>query len=95
MSATPPRRLRACPGGPLLVDGDVELTDEDGTVHRSTRPVTAGVPVRRLRPCAVVRRQATSSSPPAGSERSPAGGGPGATGIMDTMRSESGCGSPT
>lgn len=41
MSATPPRRLRACPGGPLLVDGDVELTDEDGTVHRSTRPVTA------------------------------------------------------
>lgn len=34
-------RVRACPGGPLLVDGDVEVTAEDGTVHRSTRPVSA------------------------------------------------------
>jgi CDGSH-type Zn-finger protein len=34
-------RIRACPDGPLLVDGDVEMTTEDGVVHRSTRPVTA------------------------------------------------------
>lgn len=30
-----------CPGGPMLVRGDVVIEDGDGNRHRSTRPVTA------------------------------------------------------
>lgn len=30
-----------CPGGPLLLRGDHVVQDEDGTEHRTTRPVSA------------------------------------------------------
>jgi CDGSH-type Zn-finger protein len=30
-----------CPGGPLLLRGQHLVEDDDGTVHRTTRPVTA------------------------------------------------------
>lgn len=30
-----------CPGGPMLVRGDVVVEDEDGVPHRTTRPVSA------------------------------------------------------
>ncbi len=36
-----PARLTLCPGGPLLVRGEVEVQTEDGEVHASTRPVSA------------------------------------------------------
>ncbi len=44
---TAPRRpagrpdIVVCPGGPLLVRGDVVIEDEDGVRHESTRPVSA------------------------------------------------------
>lgn len=31
----------SCPGGPLLIRGDHEVEDEDGVVHRTSRPVSA------------------------------------------------------
>jgi CDGSH-type Zn-finger protein len=30
-----------CPGGPMLLRGEQLVTDDDGAVHRTTRPVTA------------------------------------------------------
>ncbi len=30
-----------CPGGPMLVRGMTEVTDDAGVVHRTTRPVVA------------------------------------------------------
>lgn len=30
-----------CPGGPMLVRGDVVIEDGDGRRHRTTRPVSA------------------------------------------------------
>ncbi len=39
-------------GGPMLLRGDVVVEDEDGVVHRSTRPV-----------CAVCRCGRTSRAP--------------------------------
>lgn len=30
-----------CPGGPMLVRGDVLIEDGEGRLHRSTRPVSA------------------------------------------------------
>lgn len=30
-----------CPGGPMLVRGDVTIQDAEGRVHHSDRPVTA------------------------------------------------------
>ena len=30
-----------CPGGPLLLRGEHLVEDDDGTLHRTTRPVTA------------------------------------------------------
>lgn len=30
-----------CPGGPLLLRGQHLVEDDDGTLHRTTRPVTA------------------------------------------------------
>ncbi|GAA4776960.1 CDGSH iron-sulfur domain-containing protein [Citricoccus nitrophenolicus] len=30
-----------CPGGPLLLRGDHVVQDEEGTEHRTTRPVSA------------------------------------------------------
>lgn len=30
-----------CPGGPMLLRGDHVVRDEDGTEHRTTRPVSA------------------------------------------------------
>jgi CDGSH-type Zn-finger protein len=30
-----------CPGGPALVRGELVVKDEDGTLHRTTRPVSA------------------------------------------------------
>ena len=30
-----------CPGGPMLLRGDHVVQDEDGTEHRTTRPVSA------------------------------------------------------
>lgn len=30
-----------CPGGPMLVRGDAVVQDEDGTEHRTVRPVSA------------------------------------------------------
>ncbi len=34
-------RLRMCPGGPVLVTGDVVVEAPDGSRHRTTRPVSA------------------------------------------------------
>lgn len=36
-----PVRLTLCPGGPLLVDGEAEVTGTDGESHRTSRPVSA------------------------------------------------------
>ncbi len=30
-----------CPGGPMLVRGAVEVTDDEGVAHQTTRPVVA------------------------------------------------------
>ena len=30
-----------CPGGPMLVRGEHEIEDDEGVVHRTTRPVSA------------------------------------------------------
>ncbi len=38
--ASPPR-LRLCPGGPLLVTGEVVVEAPDGSRHLTTRPVSA------------------------------------------------------
>lgn len=34
-------RVRVCPDGPVLVTGDVVVEADDGTLHPSTRPVSA------------------------------------------------------
>ncbi|MEU3109266.1 CDGSH iron-sulfur domain-containing protein [Streptomyces albidoflavus] len=50
MPSTPerPTRVRLDPdGGPLLVDGPVELVTEDGTTHFSHRPTVALCTCRR------------------------------------------------
>lgn len=33
--------ITLCPGGPMLVRGDVVVEDEDGVAHASRRPVSA------------------------------------------------------
>ncbi|WP_246081527.1 CDGSH iron-sulfur domain-containing protein [Nocardioides litoris] len=42
-SGRPERRadIVVCPGGPMLVRGDVVIETEDGVRHESTRPVSA------------------------------------------------------
>ena len=30
-----------CPGGPMLVRGEHDIEDDEGVVHRTTRPVSA------------------------------------------------------
>ncbi|MET9348799.1 CDGSH iron-sulfur domain-containing protein [Streptomyces termitum] len=42
-----PARVVPVDDGPLLVDGPVEITLPDGTVHRSERPVVALCRCRR------------------------------------------------
>ncbi|MGW2164489.1 CDGSH iron-sulfur domain-containing protein [Streptomyces nondiastaticus] len=42
-------RIRQEPGGPMLIDGPVEVVMEDGTVVRSDRPVVALCMCRRSR----------------------------------------------
>ncbi|MGW4487364.1 CDGSH iron-sulfur domain-containing protein [Amycolatopsis sp. NPDC004368] len=42
-----PRRVRVVPGGPLLVEGPVELQTPEGTVVRSDRFVVAVCACRR------------------------------------------------
>ncbi len=39
--ATADVEVELCPDGPMLVRGPVTVVDEDGTVTRSTRPVSA------------------------------------------------------
>jgi CDGSH-type Zn-finger protein len=34
-------RITLCPGGPMLVRGEVLVEDEQGVEHRTTRPVSA------------------------------------------------------
>ncbi len=34
-------QVRRCPGGPVLVTGDAVVVADDGTRHRTTRPVSA------------------------------------------------------
>ncbi|KNB54056.1 CDGSH iron-sulfur domain-containing protein [Streptomyces caatingaensis] len=46
--ARPARRVRQEPGGPLLIEGPVEVVTEDGT-KRSDRPVVALCMCRRSR----------------------------------------------
>ncbi|MGK5543888.1 CDGSH iron-sulfur domain-containing protein [Streptomyces sp. URMC 127] len=50
-SASEPRprapRVRQEPGGPMLIDGPVEVVTEDGTIVRSDRPVVALCTCRR------------------------------------------------
>lgn len=42
MSASSPHpSIELCPGGPMLVRGDATIRTEDGTVHRTHRPVSA------------------------------------------------------
>ncbi|MEW2355465.1 CDGSH iron-sulfur domain-containing protein [Spirillospora sp. NPDC029432] len=41
------RRVRVVPGGPILVEGPVEVTLEDGTVVRSDRFLVALCACRR------------------------------------------------
>ncbi|MFB4319619.1 CDGSH iron-sulfur domain-containing protein [Actinomadura sp. 21ATH] len=41
------RRVRVVPGGPILIEGPVEVTLEDGTVVRSDRFVVALCACRR------------------------------------------------
>ena len=36
-------RVRVCPDGPVLVTGDVVVEADDGTLHPSTRPVSAAM----------------------------------------------------
>ena len=43
------RRVTPVPGGPMLVDGPVEVQMPDGTLVRSDRPVVALCTCRRTR----------------------------------------------
>ncbi|HET6860012.1 MAG TPA: CDGSH iron-sulfur domain-containing protein [Streptomyces sp.] len=43
------RRVTQEPGGPLLIEGPVEVVTEDGTTVRSDRPVVALCTCRRSR----------------------------------------------
>ena len=36
-----PLRLKACPGGPVLVRGAAQVRTDDGVWHDTTRPVSA------------------------------------------------------
>ncbi|MCE7004830.1 CDGSH iron-sulfur domain-containing protein [Kibdelosporangium philippinense] len=45
--ASEPRRVVVVPNGPILIDGPVEITMEDGTVVRSDRFVVAMCACRR------------------------------------------------
>ena len=44
-----PRRVTPVPGGPMLVEGPVEVQLPDGSVVRSDRPVVALCTCRRSR----------------------------------------------
>lgn len=44
---TDARRVTPVPGGPILIEGPVEVELEDGTVVRSDRPVVALCACRR------------------------------------------------
>ncbi len=44
-----PRRVTVVPGGPVLVEGPVEVELPDGTLVRSDRPVVALCTCRRSR----------------------------------------------
>ncbi len=44
-----PRRVTPVPGGPVLVEGPVEVELPDGSVVRSDRPVVAVCTCRRSR----------------------------------------------
>ena len=44
-----PRRVTVVPGGPVLVEGPVEVEMPDGTVVRSDRPVVALCTCKRSR----------------------------------------------
>lgn len=46
---TEPRRITPVPGGPVLVEGPVEVQLPDGSVVRSDRPVVALCTCRRSR----------------------------------------------
>ena len=46
---TEPRRVTPVPGGPMLVEGPVEVQLPDGSVVRSDRPVVALCTCRRSR----------------------------------------------
>lgn len=41
MSAPEHPDVVVCPGGPILLRGDHVVQDEDGTLHPTTRPVSA------------------------------------------------------
>lgn len=42
MSQPPrPMRITLCPGGPMLIRGAAVVEAEDGTLHETTRPVSA------------------------------------------------------
>nr|WP_311765516.1 CDGSH iron-sulfur domain-containing protein [Streptomyces zingiberis] len=59
------RRVRQVPGGPMLVEGPVEVVMEDGTVARSDRFTVALCTCRRSRSrpwCDTSHRRRTRSS---------------------------------
>lgn len=37
----PEVQIVCCPSGPMLVRGAIEVTDDEGVVHATTRPVVA------------------------------------------------------
>ncbi len=41
LSVSPGCSITMCPGGPILVRGDVTVEAEDGEIYRSHRPVSA------------------------------------------------------
>ncbi len=64
-----PRRVWHERGGPILVEGPVEIVGEDGTVVRSDRPVVALCACRRSRTfpfCDTSHRKRVKNTPSQG-----------------------------
>ncbi|GHF28512.1 hypothetical protein GCM10010218_07060 [Streptomyces mashuensis] len=65
----PARRVWHDPGGPVVIEGPVEVVMDDGSVVRSDRPVVAVCTCRRSRIlpwCDTSHRERPGPAPPSG-----------------------------
>ncbi|MDK1471953.1 CDGSH iron-sulfur domain-containing protein [Streptomyces sp. 549] len=79
----PARRVTTEPGGPVLIEGPVEVVLPDGRTERSDRFVVALCTCRRSRSypwCDTSHRRRTGGNERSGSDRGAGADGPGGTG---------------